>query len=440
MTVRKQFMKYLIPSVSAMWFFSIYTMIDGMFVGRGVGDQAFAAVTLAMPYINLIFALALLIAVGASTWITYFLGQGKGEKGNQIFTLTVVTLTLLGLLITTLSIVFIEPLVQFLGATDETFQYIKDYLTIVISFSTFFMVAYSLEVLVKADGYPSLSITYVTLAAVINIVFDYIFVIRLGMGIKGAAYATGLSQFLSCLAFLSHFFTKRSRLKFVRPSFKWDDFKKIISVGFPEALTELSLGFTTFAFNFFIIRWVGPHGVTAFGVLVYLNNFVLMTMIGINQGMQPLISFYNGSKETLNIKKIRKLAFKTVLAFSAFFFLLTQLASEYLVRLFISPADAESFLLAIDILPIFGLGFLLTGTNVFLSGYFTAMKEAKIASTLSVMRGYALVFLSLFMMTFILGGQAIWYAPIVYETLTLLVGISFFLRQNKNMVTASETL
>ncbi|SFI09860.1 putative efflux protein, MATE family [Tindallia magadiensis] len=421
MSVKKKFFQYLVPSVSAMWFFSIYTMVDGMFVGRGVGDQALAAVNLAMPFVNTVFAIALLIAVGASTWITYYMGQGNTEKGNHLFSVTVFIVAGIGILITSLSLYFLDPLVTFLGATEETYGYVKDYLGIVISFSTFFMVAYTLEVLVKADGFPSLSITYVTLAAVINIVFDYLLVIRLGMGIKGAAYATGLAQFLSCIAFLIHFIRQKGSLKFIKPVFIWSDIKRILRVGFPESLTELSIGFTTFAFNFVIIRWIGPHGIAAFGVLMYLNNLVMMTMIGINQGMQPLVSYFNGKNDQESIREITMLSFKTVLAFSLLFFFISQQLNEYVVRLFISPEHETSFQLSVAALKWFGFGFLVTGFNVFISGLMTALKQSQKASTISFLRGYALVVVVLLLIPSILGSHAIWIAPVIYELMTLII-------------------
>lgn len=428
MSVKKQFFKYLVPSVSAMWFFSIYTMVDGMFVGRGVGDKALAAVNLAMPFVNTVFAVALLIAVGASTWITYYMGQGNTEKGNHLFSMTIFMVASIGVLITSLSLFFLDPLVTFLGATEETYGYVKDYLGIVISFSTFFMVAYTLEVLVKADGFPSLSITYVTLAAVINIVFDYLLVIRFGMGIKGAAYATGLAQFLSCMAFLIHFLRKKGQLRFVKPVLQWSDIQAILRVGFPESLTELSIGFTTFIFNFFIIRWIGPHGIAAFGVLMYLNNLVMMTMIGINQGMQPLVSYFNGKNDQDSIRSIIGLSLKTVLGFSLLFFFISQRMNEYVVRLFISPEHEQSFQLSISALKWFGFGFLLSGFNVFISGLFTALRFSKKASVISFLRGYVLVGVTLTVMTMGWGSNAIWMAPVVYEAITLVVALVMVLR------------
>src|SRR5699024_10633205 len=129
-----------IPSVSAMWFFSIYTMVDGIFVGKGVGPFALAAVNLSMPFVNTIFAVALLVAIGSSTLITFYFGKNEREKSNEIFTLNVIILSALGVITSIVSLLFLDKIAIFLGATEETFIYVKDYLRIIILFSTFFIV------------------------------------------------------------------------------------------------------------------------------------------------------------------------------------------------------------------------------------------------------------------------------------------------------------
>ncbi|WP_053957201.1 MATE family efflux transporter [Inediibacterium massiliense] len=426
-SLTKQFFKYLIPSVSAMWFFSIYTMVDGMFVGKGVGPTALAAVNLSMPFINSIFALSLLISVGASTLITFYFGKHQKHISNEIFTLNTIFLSVLGVLITIFSILFIHPISIFLGATPETLPFVKDYLMIIIAFSTFFMVAYSLEVLVKADGFPVYAIIFVVLAAFINIFLDYIFVILFDYGIKGAAVATGLSQFISCIAFLVHFIRGKSNLKFVKIKMNWHYLKRIIIIGFPESLTELSAGFTTFIFNFFILKHIGPSGISGFGVIMYINNLVLMTMIGINQGIQPLISYYDGKGEYKNIQTLLHLALKTAIVFALIFFVSSQFLTDQLVSFFINPSDVTEFKISVYGLKIFSIGFLICGFPIILSGYFTALKLIQKATIISILRGYLLITLTLFLLPMVLQDLGIWIAPFVYEALTLGIAIYLYL-------------
>lgn len=431
-SLTRQFLKYLIPSVSAMWFFSIYTMIDGIFVGRGVGPIALAAVNLSMPFINTVFAISLLVSVGASTLITFYLGQNKKKISNEIFTLNVLVLSLLGLLLSLFSIIFLDEIVLFLGATEETFLYVKDYLRIIIISSTFFMVAYSLEVLVKADGFPIYSIIFVTLAAFINIILDYILVIHFDYGVRGAAIATGASQFTSCVSFLLHFIIGKSNLKFVKPSINFNYIKRMFTIGFPESLTELSAGFTIFIFNFVILRYIGDNGLAAFSVIMYINNLVIMTMIAVNQAMQPLVSYYNGRNEIEKIQKLLHLSLKTAIFWGLFFFISSQFFTERLVSFFILPSNVEIFEIALSGLRIFSFGFLLTGVSIVLSGYFTALKSTRIAAAISVLRGYLFITVALIILPNILGTLGIWVSPLINEILTLSVAVFLYLSSTKN--------
>ncbi|WP_353893652.1 MATE family efflux transporter [Proteinivorax hydrogeniformans] len=415
----KLFLKYAIPSISALWFFSIYTMIDGIFVGRGVGPLGLAAVNLSMPFITTVFAVALLVAVGSSTLITFYLGKGNQKISDNIFTLNFIILLVFGIALTTLSLLFLEELALILGATQETLPYVLDYLKIIVLSSTFFMIAYSLEVLVKADGFPALSIIVVVLAAIVNIFLDYLLVIRLNYGMQGAAIATGTSQFISFVAFLAYFIFGNSQLKFIKPKIQWSLIRRIISIGTPESLNELSAGFTVFVFNFVIARAVGAEGLASFGVIMYINSLVVMTMIGINQGIQPIISFYNGKNETKPISKILSLAIKTSIGFCVMFFAISQLFTEQVVSLFIDSKNTDIYMLSVNSLRLFSFGFLLSGFNIITSGYFTALRKTKKATIISLLRGYLVVTISVFVLPFIFGELGIWLAPFFYEGITL---------------------
>lgn len=421
----KKFFKYAFASIGAMWIFSIYTMVDGMFVGKGVGPTALAAVNLSMPFINTIFAIALSIAVGSSTLVTFYLGRNEPEKSNEIFTLNVIILTILSVTISFLSLLFLERLAIFLGATEETLVYVKDYLRMIIIFSTFFIVGYSLEVLVKADGFPAYSILFVTIGGLTNIVLDYLFVIVLSYGVQGAALATGLSQLVTCLGFLAHFLSGKSKLKFTKIKIDWSIVKRMFIIGFPDSLTELSAGITVFLFNFMILKHIGSNGVAAFGVIMYINNLVLMTMVGINQGMQPLVSFYNGKKDSGSIEKLIHLAFKVGIVFSIMFLLVCQFFTDQLVSLFISPDNVDVYHLSKQGLKIFSYSFILCGFNIILSGYFTALKQSKKATLISLLRGLVAISICIFLLPYIWGSTGIWLSPIGSEIITL--GISVWI-------------
>ncbi|MDE8081841.1 MATE family efflux transporter [Erysipelothrix rhusiopathiae] len=429
--LRHNLARYILPSIGAMIFFSLYTMVDGMFVGKGVGPHALASVNLSMPYINMIFAFALMIAVGASTRITYYFGKKSIHESNVIFSLGFWFLGLFSLALAMITGLLRDSLIILLGATPDTMHYVSQYLSMMILFSPFFMLTYYLEVLVKADGAPGLSLLGIILSAFVNIVLDYLFVIQFQWGIQGAALATGIAQVFGFIFFLTYFLSSKSTLKFIKPTWNIKTVMNMIRIGIPDALTELSSGFITFVFNLGVAFYFGSNGLAAFGVLMYLTNLVTVTMIGINQGIQPLISFYHGQKQTKLMDWILNDALFISVLCGLGFFILCQTLPEVLVSGFINVENIEPFNLAVKALPIFSYGFLLSGINIVLAGYFTALERIRPAMLISMMRGYLLVALCVISLPYLFGASAIWLAPLTYELLTLVVSLILFKHYKK---------
>ncbi|WP_323617045.1 MATE family efflux transporter [Erysipelothrix rhusiopathiae] len=429
--LRHNLARYILPSIGAMIFFSLYTMVDGMFVGKGVGPHALASVNLSMPYINMIFAFALMIAVGASTRITYYFGKKNLYESNVIFSLGFWFLAFFALALAILMGLFRDSIILLLGATPDTMHYVSQYLSMMILFSPFFMLTYYLEVLVKADGAPGLSLLGIILSAFVNIILDYLFVIQFQWGIQGAAIATGIAQVFGFIFFLSYFLSSKSTLKFIKPTWNFQTLIKMIQIGIPDALTELSSGFITFVFNLGVAFYFGSNGLAAFGVLMYLTNLVTVTMIGINQGIQPLISYYHGQKQPKLINWILNDALFVSVLCGLGFFILCQVFPKVLVSGFIDAKNIDPFNLAVEALPIFSFGFLLSGINIVLAGYFTALERIRPAMLISMMRGYLLVTLCVISLPYLFGASAIWFAPLTYELLTLVASLILFKHYKK---------
>ena len=206
----REFLRFVLPSVASMFVFSTYSIVDGIFVTHGVGELALAAVNLCMPFINAMFAVAVLLSVGTSTVCAIHIGRGEQEAANRTFTQNAFVVGACALLLTLVVHLFPNEVVGILGATDGTRAYMITYLQTVSSFAVFFMVSYCFEVMVKTGGHPSVSIVGVAACCLTNIALDYVFVMRLHMGVQGAALATGIAQGMSFLIFLTHFLRGRS--------------------------------------------------------------------------------------------------------------------------------------------------------------------------------------------------------------------------------------
>ena len=428
--IKNRFMKYVVPSVAAMWVYTIYTMVDGMFVARGVGTTALAAVNISMPFINTAFALGILFAVGASTKASIYKGQGDMEKANKVFTVSTVTVFSLALIVAIAALLNLERLAMMLGADETTLPYVKDYLGIIIPFVVCYMTSYNLEVLIKADGYPQKAIVTTLAGAATNIVLDYVFVMVFHWGIKGAAIATGISQLMTLSIFLAHFLSKKSGFSFVKIQWKFKEVVSMAKIGVADSVTEFSVGAIIFLFNNTLIRVSGNDGVVIYTVIAYVSQLILMTMMGINQGMQPLVSYYHGREEHKIHKYILRIALIVAGTASLAAFVWGVLYPNPVVAVFIDRgADALLYENAVNAFKLFPFSFLPLGIVVILAGYFTALERPKSAMTISICRGLVLVVISLIIMTMLFGEIGIWLSMGVSETIALILAVTMYKRK-----------
>ena len=431
MNHKKQFFKFVIPSVVSMLVFNLYTMVDGIYVARFVGEHALSAVNISMPYVNFIFAFSILFSVGTSTVVAIFRGENNMKSANETFTRNTIFLTVCALIITLLALVFQNELALFLGASEVTLPYVHDYLGVLIWFTFFFIVSYSMEVLVKTDGFPKLATAAVTVGAVTNIVMDYVLVVHVGMGIRGAAIATGLSQVLTFTVFTIHFLGKRGTILWCKTTMDLSVYKRIIPIGTADFITELSAGTIIFLFNHAILKHIGDNGVVTYTVITYIYNIVMMTFTGISQGMQPLVSFYRGRREENTCRLFLRYALYSTFAMSMLALAICLFMTPALVSIFIDASRAELFTYTVHAFRIYSLCYLVIGYNIVCSGYFAAVEKSGYSFTISLLRGFVLIAASIWIMGELFQGEGIWYATLVCESSTLVVSIWCMLRSQK---------
>lgn len=430
--VKRTLLKYVLSSVAAMWVFTLYTMVDGMFVARGVGPDALAAVNLSMPLINTSFGISILFAIGASTRASIYKGRGEADKASHVFTMSTITVFVLSLIVTAVCLLNLDTVSDILGATPKTKEYVTDYLRIILLFDVCYMTAYNLEVLVKADGYPQKAIFTPLIGAVMNIGLDYIFIMHFHWGIRGAAWATGISQLVTLIIFTQHFLSGKSGFRFVRIKLSAGEILHTAKLGISDCVTELSMGAVIFLFNNALIRISGNDGVVVYTVISYVSQLILMTMVGLNQGMQPLLSYYYGRGQ-MHIKKyIFRLSAIAAVFFSLLAFVTGFAYPDPVVAMFIDPLENHGlFLHGVEAFRLFSFSFLPIGLVVLISGYFTALEMPKPAMIISVCRGLVFVILALIVMAALFGEAGIWLAMAVSETMSLVIAVLLFNRRSR---------
>ena len=424
----KQFFHFSAATVASLMVFSLYSIVDGLFVARGVGEYAMTAVNLSVPFVNLLFSIAVIFAVGTSTIIAYLLGQKNAQSANKLFSQNLVTLVVIGVTISVLVLAFTEPLARLLGAEEVTLEYTIHYLHGLAPFAVCFMISYNLEVLVKTDGRPRLALVTVCVGCVTNCVLDYLAIFHWGLGIWGAAAATGLSQLLTCIIYLTHFLGKRTTFHPVRFRMDWKIYRRLLPIGISDGLTELCNGLMIFLFNHTILRCIGTDGLVAYTIIAYANTLVINITMGVSQGSQPLISFQNGRGDGTAIGNLLRYGLRTMCGIAAVCFTVLFLAAPKLVAVYLPEAGAEMLTFATDAFRRYSLCYLPVGFNIYIAGFLTAMERPLPAVSISTGRGLILQGSILLLLAAVLGGSSIWFAPVISEVLCLGLSVFFLLR------------
>lgn len=422
----KKFFKFVLPSIVSMWIFALYTMVDGMFVAWGVGESALASVNLSMPYVIMIFTIGLLMATGTSTLISISLGKKEEEQASRLFTMNLAVLTVLSLAVTAVSLIFLEPIALFLGASPDNLTYVKEYVGTISVFAVFFILSYNMEALVKTDGTPMVSAIGVTACGLTNVILDYVFVMKFHWGVFGAAFATGLAQVASTVIFFIYFAKFRKILRFRKFKLDFRVYKRIIPLGMANGFTELSGGLVVFMFNQVILAVIGEAGIVSYTVISYINTLVLNTMSGIAQGVQPIISYHYGASEVSSCRKLLKYAMILTLSVSAVYCLMLELCPHLFVGIFLPKEEAELFAYTERALQLYSLSFLFLGFNVVSAGYFTAVEKPVFSFLISAGRGLAFLAGALGILVAALGEIGIWLSPLASETVCAVMTAVFF--------------
>lgn len=321
-----------------------------------------------------------------------------------------------------------EPVINFLGGGGNLYPYVKDYLSIIILFCVCYMTGYALEIYIKVDGNPVYPTLCVITGGVVNILLDYIFVVIFHWGIKGAALATGLSQVTTTSLLFYYIFFRTKRIKFIKIKYSLLNLLKIMKVGFAEFLAEVSTGISIFVFNLVILKNLGEKGVSAFGIIGYISSFITMTMIGFNQGVQPILSFNLGAKEHKKIFEIIKNSFFILGVLGVFFYTLINIFSANIVSIFLN--DIEDINLTKKALTTYSFAYLICGFNIFSAGYFTAVDMVKISTIITMLRGILLLVLFILILPIFLGTTGIWITMFVTEGITLIFSYIFMKKYN----------
>lgn len=431
-SLKHDFARFASATVASQLVFSLYSMVDGLMVSIGVNEYAMSAVNLALPFTNALFSIAVLFAVGSSTLIAIYIAQDKRHEADVLFSQNFVTLLILGVLASVLVIAFLEPFAYLLGADEITLQYVKEYLLGLAPFAVCYLISYNLEVLVKTDGYPRYALFTVIAGALTNCVLDYIAIFHLNMGTFGAAVATGISQLVTCVSYLIHFFSKKCTFRLRKFRFDISLYTKLLPIGLADGVTELCTGLMIFLFNRTVLREIGTDGVVTYTVIAYVTTILITLMVGVSQGAQPLVSYHYGKGDAKSCRLLLRYALTTVCVLAPVLFVLLYVFAPQIVRIYLSHADASLVSYSVTAFRHYSFSYLLLGFNVVIGGYMTSIERPVPAVSISIGRGLVLQSAALLSLAAIFGGDALWYTPIISEALCLLLSFALLRRVRKS--------
>ena len=423
----RRLFRFTLPSIVMMIFISIYGVVDGLFVSNFVGKTAFASVNLVMPFVMILGGMGFMLGTGGTALVSKILGEGDPDSANRTFSMMVLFTLALGAVLSAAGIVFMRPVSRFLGATDAMMDDCVLYGRIVTGFTFAFMLQNVFQSFFIAAEKPKLGLKVTVAAGLTNMVLDALFIAVFKWGVAGAAFATGLSQCVGGVLPLVYFLRPNSSLLRLSPTrLRLRPILAACGNGSSELMSNISSSLVSMVYNLQLLRLAGEDGVSAYGVLMYVQFIFISIYIGYSIGCAPVVSYHYGAQ---NHGELKNLLGKSVLLMGITGVALTALAmalADPLARLFVGY-DAELFALTSHAFRLFAWSFLLAGFNIFASGFFTALNNGGVSAAISFLRTLVFQSASVLILPVFFGVDGIWWAITVAEVFAFLISVLFLL-------------
>lgn len=419
--IGKLLLKYAVPAIIAMTASSLYNIIDSIFIGQGVGPYAISGLAITFPLMNLSAAFGAMVGVGGSTILSIFLGQKKYDSAKKVLTNVVGLNVVLGILFMIFSLIFLDPILYFFGASETTISYAREYMQIILIGNVITHLYLGLNALVRASGHPKKAMSATFLTVILNAVLDPLFIFSLDMGISGAAWATIISQTVSLIWVLYIFCNKNEVVHFEGKYISFD--KKIIrralSIGLSPFLMNFAACFVVIIINQSLKKYGGDLAIGAYGIVNRVIFLVIMVVMGLNQGMQPIAGYNFGGGDMTRVKRVLRLTIYAATVITTFGFLVGELLPTFVVSAF--TTDEELIDLASEGLRITVLAFPIVGFQMVVSNFFQCIGMAGKAIFFSLSRQVLFLIPGLLIFPLFFGAQGVWMSMPISDTIASIV-------------------
>ena len=423
--------RFTLPTIIMMIFSLIYGVIDGAFVSNGVGSDAFAAVNLIMPVLMILGSIGYMIGTGGSALVSKTIGEGDTKKANEYFSMMVYLLIIIGIVLTIIGTPLVSKIARLLGADNVLIEDCVTYGGTLFIFLTPFLLQNCFQSFVVVAETPLFGLLVSIVSGLVNITLDFIFMYNFGLGVFGAALSTGISQIFGGIVPLIYFMRKnKTKLRLTKAKFEWKPIKGACINGVSEMVSNLSTSLVNMLYNVQLMKYAGPDGVVAYGIIMYISFIFSGTYLGFAIGTAPVISYHYGAEDHKELKNLLIKCARLIIIVSLLMTGIAEVASKLLASIFVSYDDA---LLEITTraIRIFSLSYIISGFNIFSSSFFTALHNGPISTAISFLRTLFFQIAFILILPLIWGIDGIWSAVVLAELVTLLFSAGFLVA-NRN--------
>ena len=421
--VNRLLLKYAVPSIVASTTMSIFNIIDSIYVGHGVGSLGLSAMTVVLPFMNLMVAFSLLVAMGGANLMSIRLGQKDYRTANAILGNVITMSVIYAVVINIVCYLYLDEILIFSGASPQVLPYARDFMQVFLAGNVFTQLFFNLNAMLRSSAAPRKAMLSTVGMVLINITLNPIFIFGLHMGMRGSALATILSETIMLCYQLRHFSNKHNLIHLRRDIFKlrWDIVGKSMSIGLSPFLMNVSTCMVTLVITNTLNEYGGYMAVGAYGIINRFMLFFMMIVIGLMQGMQPIIGYNFGAELHERVMKTLRLAMLCATIASFVGFLLGESIPWIIASWFTNDEALRE--MAVKGMRIMMMAVPLSGIQVISTGFFQSIGRARIAAFLSLLRQLILLVPSLLLLPLYLGMQGVWMSMPLSDVLATAISV-----------------
>lgn len=418
-------LRFTLPNIAMMVFLSLYTIVDGVCISRFVGTLALSAVNMSFPLNCLELAVGIMLGTGGSAVIAREMGEGKAGEAREDFTCIVAVSLAVAAVFLAAGTLFLDPILRLLGTSEAQFALCRAYTGTLLWFSPALFLQTVYQMLFVTAGRPGLGLALTVAGGLTNVALDLLFMGPLGLGVSGAAVATGIGYCIPAVVGTAYFFTaRRGSLYFTRFRLRGKLLLRACGNGSSEMVTNIAGAITTFLFNILFLRFWGEDGVASITIAMYFQFVFSAVDLGFSMGVAPVISYQYGAQDLPQLKHTFRVSIWFILFCSAGAWLLSWLTIGFCMSVF-TDAGSPVYLITVKGFPTYAVSFLLMGVSIFASSLFTALSNGVVSAVISFARTFLFLVGMLLLLPYLLGETGIWLAVPAAELLGLAVSVGF---------------